>query len=177
MLKDKFKFKTTGTYGISGIVYTAEKRNKYGYDITWEFDGVSQHSFYGVEVIESMILAGKWEVVKEPQTEKELTQRSIAINLNSAYAAAKWEFENNHLSWKPERSLQEILNKINDSIEQIYEKAIQQETFEYLSCGTGSWMVQFSPEDEDYGTINVVTDVSTGMPIYYVDVQQYLEQA
>ncbi|MNY45852.1 hypothetical protein D3C86_1809880 [compost metagenome] len=58
----------------------------------------------------------------------------------------------------------------------MYDDAMRQETFEYLCCGTGSWLVQFSPEDENYGTISVVTDVSTGMPIHYINVDEYLQQ-
>jgi hypothetical protein len=175
MLKDKFKFKTSA----SDVVYSAEKHNKWTYNVTWTFDGASQQSLYGVDLLESMIYSGAWKIVEDVQpTEK--PKRSISININSAYAAAKWEYENNKLAWKPERSFQEILDKINDTIEEIYEKAMQQKEWlnsEHLCCGTGSWLVQFSPEDENYGTISVVIDVSTGMPIHYIDVEEYLQQA
>lgn len=168
MLKDNFKFVVVDK---EDVVYTAVKYLD-SYHISWDWDGARNTTITHETIVESNVYSGRWKVVEETKA-----KRSISINISSAYAAAKWECDNNKLSWKPERTLQEILDKINDSIEEIYEKAMQQETFEYLCCGTGSWTVQFNPEDKNYGTIDVLTRVSCGMPIHYIDVEEYLRTA
>lgn len=170
-LKDKFKFTVAGK---EDVVYTASKYMDC-YHITWEWDGLRNTTIYHENIVESNIYSGRWKMVDESTEEKKsLAKRSISININSAYAAAKWEFENNNCG---EKDIQEVLDRINDTIEEIYEKAMNQDEFEYIFSGTGSWTVQFQPEDERYGTIEVLTDVSTGMPIHYINVEEYLDKS
>jgi hypothetical protein len=117
--------------------------------------------------VENYINNGVWKKIKMK------SERNISISINSAYAAAKWEYENNNHG----RRFQEILYSINKAIEEVYEKAMKQDVFEHTYIGSCSWQVQFQPCDENYGIIEVLTDVSCGMPIHYIDVEDYLSTA
>lgn len=120
---------------------------------------------YYDHVVENHISSGRWQKIKP--------KRDIFISINSAYAAAKWEYENNNHG----RSFQEILDRIKNVVEEVYEKAMKQDVFEHTYIGSGSWQVQFRPEDESYGIIEVLTNVSCGMPIHYINVEYYLSTA
>jgi hypothetical protein len=143
-------------------------KNKYGSEFTlerkddrWWYGPAS----YRDHEVESYIENGNWQKIKP--------KRDIFISINSAYAAAKWEYENNNHG----RSFQEILDRINNAVEEVYEKAMMQDVFEHTYIGSGSWQVQFQPEDESYGIIEVLTNVSCGMPIHYINVEDYLSTA
>ena len=102
-------------------------------------------------------------------------KRSITINVNSVFHAAKWDVENNPFAKKRGDTIEIVQDHINDIVQKLYNEAIE-ESWEYRSCSTGSYTVMFQPEDENYGTISVLVDPSVGQNAYYVDVSEYLEQ-
>lgn len=102
-------------------------------------------------------------------------KRSITINVNSVFHAAKWDVENNPFTKKRGDTIEIVQDKINDLVENLYNDVMNGE-FEYRSIGCGSYTIQFLPEDDKYGTISVLVDPSVGQNSFYVDVKDYLEQ-
>lgn len=100
-----------------------------------------------------------------------MTKR-ISINVNSAYEAAKYDFENNKASKK--ESFEKVLDRINKSVYNIYHKAMKEWEIQYE--GTGSWLVFFLPEDDSYGTITVVIEPDINSQTFFVDCKDYLNQ-
>lgn len=103
----------------------------------------------------------------------EKPKKSISIDVSAAHAAAKFDVANN--PYKPNSSVPEVEREINLMIRKVYDQAMKQEEFEYLSTGTASYTVVFHPEDKNYGTITVLVQPNVGGG-YYDDAAEYLEQ-
>lgn len=128
---------------------------------------------------ESAFETGAIEIITEncPVLIKDTPQRSISINVNSVYNAAKWEVENNPYAKQRGDNIHLVSDKINDLVMSIYNSVMAGECeWEYQSIGTGSYSVHFQPEDDSYGIISVLIDPTVGQHSYYADVAEYLNQ-
>ena len=103
----------------------------------------------------------------------EKPKKSISVDVSAAHAAAKFDVANN--PYKPNSSIPDAEQEINRLIRKVYDQAMKQEEFEYLSTGTASYTVVFQPEDKYYGTITVLVQPNVGGG-YYDDALEYLEQ-
>ena len=103
----------------------------------------------------------------------EKPKKSISVDVSAAHAAAKFDVANN--PYKPNYSVPDVERDINRLIRNVYDRAMKQEEFEYLSTGTASYTVIFQPKDKHYGTITVLVQPNVGGG-YYDDAAEYLEQ-
>jgi hypothetical protein len=179
---------------FNGETYSAKKDEDGTYTIT-------SNDRWGVPVTRSGIKAKEFDValseskikitynlldiIKEPPEAEEteyiatsqLRPRQINLNVNDAYAAAKFDYENNPHTKASGVPFQEVLDDIHNMMLRVYTEAMESEDFHRITLSTRSYMVEFYPEDVDYGMIRVKVEPSVGMMSYYVDAAQYFDQA
>lgn len=145
------------------------------FQVTYYDCGHEYTDIYRPEVLDSHVYSGSIYNIKAIVSASTVApkQRQISINVNAAYTAAKFEVENNPYS--KHKDLQEVLDKINDAVYNVCQKA--KDEWKYTFIGTGCWTVAFHPEDECFGVIDVTVDPSITAQRYYVNIGEYLEQA
>lgn len=167
----------------SGKTYTAIKNATGLYDC-YEQSSSNKHLGFtatdqSVTTFEAAVEAGAIKIITEncPVLIDETPQRYISINVNSVHYAAKWEVENNPYAKQRGDNIHLVSDEINDLVMRIYNSVMAGECeWEYRSISTGSYTVQFQPEDDSYGIISVLIDPAVGQHSYYVDVAEYLNQ-
>ena len=84
--------------------------------------------------------------------------RQISINKESISRASRWLAYNNR--YLKAASIEELESNIQRSIDRVIESAKQ--GWEMYYSGTAGFTVFFMPEDENYGTIEVLVDPAVG---------------
>lgn len=178
MLKYEWPERFNYTVFYSGEVYTANKNDAGLYNCYEGLYSGNQPRMVSIDkpasAFESALEAGNITVLtplKRVSVEK--PKKSISVDVSAAHAAAKFDVANN--PYKPNSSVPDAERDINRLIRKVYDQAMKQEEFEYLSTGTASYTVVFQPEDKYYGTITVLVQPNVGGG-YYDDAEEYLEQ-
>ena len=90
------------------------------------------------------------------------------------YAAAKFDVEHNkHTKVSVSDVEKEILSYIKTMYADIMAGKL---LWKWNYTATRSYHIVFRPESENYGTISVLSGASTGMPIFFADVAEFLNQ-
>lgn len=137
---------------------------------------------YTTDLVEVFLQEGLWVMVetdipKDEPLEEAFVEKTISINVNSVRAAAEFDVANNKHTIKKNLSLEVIEKEIVEHIREMYSTLISGER-EWKVCYVclRSYSVRFRPEDENFGIISVEVDPSIGKPIFYLPVEDFLNQ-
>ncbi len=112
-------------------------------------------------------------VEESPKKSKEV-KKMISININDVYAAAKFDVDHNKHT---KVSVSDVEKEIISYIKTMYADIMAGKLpWERNSTATRSYHVVFTPESENYGTISVLSSASIGMPVFFADVAEFLNQ-
>lgn len=125
-----------------------------------------------------------WEILenttenttKKPAQESPL-KRLISINVNDVRAAAEFDVANNPHTKAKGKTVEEIEQEIIGYLKAMYDALMNGDTeWELHYTGTSTYYILFQPEDDHYGTISILSDTSVGMPTFFADVDDFLNQ-
>ena len=88
-------------------------------------------------------------------------KRQISIREGSVERTARWIYANNTCLWNRHNiSVETLKDDIQRSIDRVIKYAEKDWTLNY--SGTAGFTVFFMPEDESYGTVEVLVDPAVG---------------
>lgn len=94
--------------------------------------------------------------------------KQISIKQDAVIHAAKFISEyNKYLS---DMTFKELEDDIQSYVDQIYEKAMKEWEWTYVS--TGGWTVVFYPDSDNYGTIEILVDPAVSKALNFVYIEE-----
>lgn len=173
---DTFKFRHVSDRTHIGQIYSATRCNG-GYRIEW-VDGNAVEPckmMYSNEEVECRLSGGDWIVVEEVFAKEEPSvKKQISININDVYAAAKFDVEHNKHT---KASVSDVEKEIISYIKTMYADIMAGKLHWGRNyTATRSYHIVFRPESDNYGVISVLSSASAGMPVFFADVAEFLNQ-